>query len=266
MSIGGSATRGDVWLRNQRLVPDVTLGMATGDPADSMFNTTNFPGASSTDLTNARNLYAVLTGPHQLDHPRGAGRRGRRDVQDAGGEHQQGAHVAGRVLPAGCVAVEAEPDDQRRRALRGAAAVLRPQQQLFDGLPGGHLRRHGNWAAVSSVGSTVSGLGNLFKPGAFQGSPNHVRDAEKNMKAYNTDWNNFAPSIGAAWTTGADTGLLHTMFGSHGGHRGARRVQYRVPARRHERLHGGVRRQPGHPDRRHAQPDQREPRAPCPCC
>ena len=27
-----------------------------------MFNAANFPGASSTDLTNARNIYAVLTG------------------------------------------------------------------------------------------------------------------------------------------------------------------------------------------------------------
>jgi len=57
-----SATRGDVWQENQRLVPTATLGFATGDPADSMFNTTNFPGASSTDITNARNLYMVLAG------------------------------------------------------------------------------------------------------------------------------------------------------------------------------------------------------------
>ncbi|MFO7694269.1 MAG: TonB-dependent receptor [Vicinamibacterales bacterium] len=61
-TIGGSATRGDVWAKNQRLVPTTILGIATGDPADSMFSTANFPGASSTDLTNARNLYAVLTG------------------------------------------------------------------------------------------------------------------------------------------------------------------------------------------------------------
>jgi len=34
----------------------------TGDPADAMFTTANFPGASSTDLANARALYGFLTG------------------------------------------------------------------------------------------------------------------------------------------------------------------------------------------------------------
>ena len=35
---------------------------ASGDPADAMFTTANFPGASSTDLTAAKTLYAILTG------------------------------------------------------------------------------------------------------------------------------------------------------------------------------------------------------------
>jgi hypothetical protein len=62
VSMGISYTKADVWLYNNTKVPTVTLSMATGDPADGMFNTTNFPKASSTDTTNARNLYAVLTG------------------------------------------------------------------------------------------------------------------------------------------------------------------------------------------------------------
>ena len=68
LTIGGSATRGDVWLKNQRLVPTPSLGIATGDPADAMFTTANFPGASSTDLTNAKNLYAVLDRARQRAH------------------------------------------------------------------------------------------------------------------------------------------------------------------------------------------------------
>ena len=69
MSVGATITRGDVWLQNKTHVPTVTLGIATGDPADAMFNTTNFPGASGTELGFARNLYAVLTGRVYLDHP-----------------------------------------------------------------------------------------------------------------------------------------------------------------------------------------------------
>jgi hypothetical protein len=39
---------------------------------------------------------------------------------------------------------------------------------------------------------------------------------EKGTSAYNTDWNNVAPSIGAAWTIGADQGIWHKILGSHG--------------------------------------------------
>src|SRR4030095_5533531 len=34
----------------------------TGDPAQAMFNTTNFPGASSAQLDQEQSLYAMLTG------------------------------------------------------------------------------------------------------------------------------------------------------------------------------------------------------------
>ena len=45
------------------MVPGITLGFNTDfDPANGLFNTTNFPGASSDQLTAARDTYAVLTG------------------------------------------------------------------------------------------------------------------------------------------------------------------------------------------------------------
>src|SRR4029450_12069798 len=48
---------------SQQMVPGINLGVNTDfDPANSMFSTTNFPGASSANLTAARNTYAVLTG------------------------------------------------------------------------------------------------------------------------------------------------------------------------------------------------------------
>ena len=61
-SFGGSFTRVDLWLQNQTLVPTVNFGLATGDPALAMFSPGNFPGAATADLTNAQNLYAMLTG------------------------------------------------------------------------------------------------------------------------------------------------------------------------------------------------------------
>ena len=44
-------------------MPTLTLGVdTTNDPANAMFTNTNFPGAANADLTNARALYALLTG------------------------------------------------------------------------------------------------------------------------------------------------------------------------------------------------------------
>src|SRR5207253_6349801 len=46
-----------------RVVPAITFGLDSNDPANAaMFTTANFPGASTTDITNAKNLYALLTG------------------------------------------------------------------------------------------------------------------------------------------------------------------------------------------------------------
>lgn len=51
------------WNRSVSLVPGATLGLdTTNDPANGMFNPTNFPGSQSADLNSARNLYAILTG------------------------------------------------------------------------------------------------------------------------------------------------------------------------------------------------------------
>ncbi len=44
-------------------MPNVGIGFdATNDPAAAMFTSANFPGAGTSDLANARSLYALLTG------------------------------------------------------------------------------------------------------------------------------------------------------------------------------------------------------------
>ena len=60
---GGSFTRITNTAENWNLVPTTVLGFNTAnDPAAGMFSATNFPGASTADLNNARALYALLTG------------------------------------------------------------------------------------------------------------------------------------------------------------------------------------------------------------
>jgi hypothetical protein len=63
LGFGATWSRIDDWLQNSNNVPSIDLGFnQANDPANSMFSTTNFPGASSGDLNNARALYALLTG------------------------------------------------------------------------------------------------------------------------------------------------------------------------------------------------------------
>jgi hypothetical protein len=62
LNFGGSFSQFDLWMDNQQIVPELRFGVVQGDPAEGMFNTANFPGASSANLTNARGLYAILTG------------------------------------------------------------------------------------------------------------------------------------------------------------------------------------------------------------
>ena len=56
LNFGGSYTNFEVWLDNQQLLPELRFGVVQGDPADGMFTTTNFPGASNAVLTAAQEL------------------------------------------------------------------------------------------------------------------------------------------------------------------------------------------------------------------
>src|SRR5688572_25215985 len=63
LSMGGSFQRTEHNQNGANLVPTLDFGVDQNfDPANAMFNTTNFPGASNANLTEARNIYAVLTG------------------------------------------------------------------------------------------------------------------------------------------------------------------------------------------------------------
>ena len=60
---GGNVLISNASSSGQQMVRGITLGFNTDfDPAAGMFNTTNFPGASTAQLDAARATYAVLTG------------------------------------------------------------------------------------------------------------------------------------------------------------------------------------------------------------
>src|SRR6185437_11091056 len=63
LTFGGTFERLNNWSVAQTAVPAISFGVdTTNDPANALFTTANFPGASAQNLTDARNLYGVLTG------------------------------------------------------------------------------------------------------------------------------------------------------------------------------------------------------------
>src|SRR5262249_16689690 len=68
ISAGFSFSQHNLWQQtlDTNTIPAITFALATNDPINtgstSLFTTANFPGAAQADLTNAGQLYAILTG------------------------------------------------------------------------------------------------------------------------------------------------------------------------------------------------------------
>lgn len=64
VNLGGTFSQNNEYTLSlgTQVFPRVSFGIQSTDPALNMFNSANFPGSSSSDLANAENLYALLTG------------------------------------------------------------------------------------------------------------------------------------------------------------------------------------------------------------
>jgi hypothetical protein len=64
LNMGGSFSQINEWTASwgTQVIPRIAFGVQSTDPILSIFNTANFPGASASDLSNAENLYSLLTG------------------------------------------------------------------------------------------------------------------------------------------------------------------------------------------------------------
>ena len=106
-----------------------------------IFTTGELPRCASTaQLTDARELYAVLTGRVNVDRRRAAARTRPRPVRVPRSRRAARAAARLRLLRRRHVAVAAEHDPQPRPALRAAAAVLPAEQQLLEGDDRGRVR------------------------------------------------------------------------------------------------------------------------------
>lgn len=190
-----------LWQQNQTIIPELRFDVLTGDPAEAMFVTANFAGASNAQITNAKRLYAILTG--RVSEIRNTARLDPSGTYQLLGQGEQRA----RQQQLGMWLQDSWHVNPNLTLNYGARYDLSfPFVALNDSYSIGDL---------DDVYG-VSGTGNLFKPGTLTGTPPTFRQLKKGERAYPMDWNNVSPSIGMAWTPNARGGLLRTITGQTG--------------------------------------------------
>jgi len=197
-TMGGSFRRTTMWETiggNSAAGPSYNLGVATGDPASSVFTSATIPGVRSNDLPNALSLYALLTGRlssvsgtnnvDETSHQYAAGPVTRREGQNVGGLFAQ---------------------DQWR---------LTPRFTLNYGLrwefTGAAYNRNGIYTSPT-LADLYGPSTALFQPGQLGG----VADPQIDLRPhpYKSDLINPAPNAGFAWNPSQDHGFLGHLFGA----------------------------------------------------
>jgi hypothetical protein len=204
IQIGAAFTQADVWLENQQHVPTITFGVDSDDPADNMFSSANFPGASGDQLDVARELYATLTG-------RVLAINGELRLDENTDEYKflgLGIQRA-RLRDYGFFVA----DTWRWRPNLTLNMGLRYELQMpFQPLNNSYSRAA--FADVCGVsGVSPQGGCNIFQPGNLTNHVSTFSPFNKGEGAYDTDYNNFAPSLGFAWTLGGQSSVLGSVLG-----------------------------------------------------
>ncbi|MGH8246430.1 MAG: carboxypeptidase-like regulatory domain-containing protein [Gammaproteobacteria bacterium] len=224
LNFGGSFTLLTAWDQSLgNAVPTASLGVVGSDPVAAVIGGANLPAISAGDLTNARALYALLTG---------------RISQTAGVinvNEKENKYAA------------FSPLTRRERQIEyGIYATdnwrLRPTLTLnyglrweFQGVP---TDTNGIYTSPGYDGLWGrSGVGNLFRPGTLAGSATAYN--LRNGAAYRDDWNNFAPSFGFAWSPASENSLLKAVFGKGGAFRAGYSISYNREGLNHYRSYAG---------------------------
>jgi Carboxypeptidase regulatory-like domain/TonB dependent receptor/TonB-dependent Receptor Plug Domain len=206
-NVGGAFLRSRAWDSAQQLVPGITLGFNTAnDPANGMFNTTNFPGASAAQLTNARAVYAMLTGRVSAVTGQAALDPDTNQYVAFGPRRREGRLDT--------YSLYAQDSWRIRPTLTLTGGLRWDLQQPYTAL-------NDTMSAVefpSVCGLSGLGDGSTYNKCAFNSratggvTPQYVQFSS-GTKGYNTDWNNLSPSLSVAWRPNVQSGWLRTMLG-----------------------------------------------------
>jgi hypothetical protein len=203
LQVGAVMVQADVWLANQTLVPTANFGINTSEAADAIFNATTLPGASAGDITQAKNLYAMLTG-RILTLTGDARINAAGDTYNLLGK----SRAEGRMREFNIFASDAWRVTPSLTVSAGVRYILAnpfyPTNDSYTTL-----------TLESLYGR--SGVGNINKPGTLTGTrPQFIR-FPKGEYAYNPDRNNVAPSAGLAWQVPPSTGFMRWLRGTEDG-------------------------------------------------
>ncbi len=204
ISMGGSFTQYDIWAKNSTLVPRVNFDVLTSDPASGLFSAANFPGASTTNITAAGRLYALLTG--RISSITGDAR-----LNEATGEYEYlgTGNQTGRLRESGVFVQDA----WRLRPNLTISAGVRYDVQF----PFYPLNSLYSLATIQSICGVSGAKGdnscNLFQAGSMPGQKPTFQQYTAGTKAYNVDYNNVAPSVGLAWSPSQRDGLIGALMG-----------------------------------------------------
>lgn len=225
LSFGGSWAR--ISTRNWATTPTAaTLGFGTVSNDTAAFNmldatngAANFPGGINTTYSGyAKNLYGFLTG-------RVTGLTATYFLQPDG-TYKAGGDRTNQVT-ADDIGFFAS-DSWRVKPNLTLTLGLRWEVQLpmtTDGL----YSRPQTWEMVYGItgaGTGKYGEGNLYKPGVLTGTQPILVPYENGKSAYNTDWNNIAPSIGFAWRPNLQSSFLTKIIGTEPVFRGGYSITY----------------------------------------
>jgi len=184
-----------------QVIPKVAFAIQSNDPALNMFNAANFPGASSSDLTNAENLYAMLTGRVSA-------------ITKTVALNDQ-SHTYG---PNGVVARYKQQEYgffvqdswKINRKLTLNAGLRLENQTPFHSLNNTFTRP--GYAGLFGV----SGTGNLFQPGASGGSTPTLSLVGPDVTGYGGT-HFLSPTVGAAYVLPKMAGWIGKIFAPEGG-------------------------------------------------
>jgi hypothetical protein len=188
------------------LVPTVTFDVLTGDPALDMFSSSNFPGASTTQINGARTMYALLTG-------RMSAINGNARLENGQYVYMGNAQQDGVMREAGFFLQDSwrwKPNFTVNMGLRYELQF--PFYPLNNSYSTATLESLCGVSGVNSR-SDVEQACNLFQPGNMPGvTPEYINFGE-GEQAHKLDTNNWAPSLGFAWVIGQREGFLGKILG-----------------------------------------------------